>query len=276
MKQKVVFIVSLPYSGSTILNIILGESKGIISLGEIGNVLLSRNLPEYCTCGCIPQDCSIWSSLFDGRISSHSSLREKYESLVNVVQETSPNTIVCDSFKSILEFPDVLKSELIDPYFIFLSKDIRSWVYSALTKTTYKINRFPIPRFFKVVYFCFFWVLKNFKFQNQLIKSNVNFLNVGYEDLCLNTESVVSSISSFIGHPVSDNFSYDILSLNSNHVLKGNRIRHNPLKNKKLFYQYDWLTSSSVITFCSIPFLFLNRRFVYSIYFSVSNKLSSK
>lgn len=258
------FIVSLPYSGSTILNIILGESKNIISLGEIGNALLANKLPDYCTCESPTQDCPVWGDLYRGAINENLSLREKYEALIEIVQGLESNNIICDSYKTILEFPDVLNSEQIDPYFIFLSKDIRNWVFSAPKKNSYKINRLKIPYLFKVLYFSLYWTLKNIKFHRQLKKHNFKFIHLGYEELCLNTNQSISNLSQFINQPIELSSSDEIKKLKTNHVLVGNRIRFDSSKNKSLSYQHNWLKSSSIFLLLTYPFLFLNKRFVYS------------
>jgi hypothetical protein len=64
--QRLIYIASVGYSGSTLLDMVLGSNAEITSLGEV--MKLSRFFSgEYgdtpCTCGALLKDCSFWTSI---------------------------------------------------------------------------------------------------------------------------------------------------------------------------------------------------------------------
>ena len=51
MKKKIIYIAGYGRSGSSILALILGQHKNIISLGEIGVIFSALKHKRICTCG---------------------------------------------------------------------------------------------------------------------------------------------------------------------------------------------------------------------------------
>ncbi len=70
MKRGVVYIASLSHSGSTLLDLLLGNHPQLVGLGEIAKVLdldsraIDEHLHMACTCGKRAGDCKFWGSLF--------------------------------------------------------------------------------------------------------------------------------------------------------------------------------------------------------------------
>jgi hypothetical protein len=61
---RVVYITGFGRSGSTVLNITLGQHADVIATGELGN--LSRRVwhsDEYCSCGARVRSCPFWSAV---------------------------------------------------------------------------------------------------------------------------------------------------------------------------------------------------------------------
>ena len=56
-----IYICSAGFSGSTLLDLILGSHKDMISLGEISHLSKNWALNTQCTCGETVQDCELWS-----------------------------------------------------------------------------------------------------------------------------------------------------------------------------------------------------------------------
>lgn len=135
MKQdnlKVIYIAGNGHSGSTLLDIILGNLKPseIFSAGEITNVVRASILDEYCSCGEKISNCDEWSTIFkvwesERQISyeEYAKLRNKYErnktfliTLWNKVYPTSDFDIYCNAtlelFKAIKKVTG--KSVIID------------------------------------------------------------------------------------------------------------------------------------------------------------------
>src|SRR5690349_13952079 len=59
-----IFIISAGRSGSTLLDIITGQHKDIISLGEISHLPKNITLNSVCGCGAKVNDCPFWQKIF--------------------------------------------------------------------------------------------------------------------------------------------------------------------------------------------------------------------
>ncbi len=78
--RRVVFIGSCSYSGSTVLDMMLGRSEGNLSMGEIGRIFLPRSKEHFNReCGCLEKDCDFWSPLLQhGPVELHKRAFEEY------------------------------------------------------------------------------------------------------------------------------------------------------------------------------------------------------
>ena len=65
MKKKIIYIAGYGRSGSSILALILGQHKNIISLGEIGVIFSALKNNRTCTCGQKFDSCSYWKELIE-------------------------------------------------------------------------------------------------------------------------------------------------------------------------------------------------------------------
>ena len=69
--KNIVYIMGHARSGSTILNILLGNIDGVFSAGEINNYVISGWVTnEYCSCGKRASECEFWSGV-QSSIESH-------------------------------------------------------------------------------------------------------------------------------------------------------------------------------------------------------------
>ena len=64
--MKVVFILSSPHSGSTLVSLVLGMHSSSANLGEVSFIPKLLALEELCTCGERLRHCATWSPVFDG------------------------------------------------------------------------------------------------------------------------------------------------------------------------------------------------------------------
>lgn len=64
--KRVIFIGSCSYSGSTILDLILGSVDGAASMGEVGRIYLPRRKEHFDReCGCLKGGCTHWDSVLE-------------------------------------------------------------------------------------------------------------------------------------------------------------------------------------------------------------------
>lgn len=70
-KPKIIFVMGLAFTGSTLFSLYLGKHKGIINLGEVDNLENDFNEKVRCTCGNILRTCQFWNNIkvkLDGSI----------------------------------------------------------------------------------------------------------------------------------------------------------------------------------------------------------------
>ncbi len=61
---KIIYIAGCGRSGSTVLDIVLGNHSEIVSVGELSNVCrVWDSNTEYCSCGSIARSCKFWGSV---------------------------------------------------------------------------------------------------------------------------------------------------------------------------------------------------------------------
>jgi len=90
--RKVIFIAALGYSGSTLLDLMLGGHPRFVGLGEVFSLLmpgadyLDRTAEIVCSCGSTLNECSFWgpvcASLQHSRVVDHQDRQKKYETLL--------------------------------------------------------------------------------------------------------------------------------------------------------------------------------------------------
>ncbi|NOZ34197.1 MAG: sulfotransferase domain-containing protein [Chlorobi bacterium] len=255
--KKVIYIAGLGHSGSTILDMALGCHKKIVGLGEIYAVFNKENTSALfekstCSCGKKGKDCDFWKSLkeFSG---SDKSTEDKYRKLINIfTKKYGDEMILLDSSKNSYPYLQFLNKEY-DLRIIYLTRDIRSWIYSRFTRT-------KIPMFFLALR----WFLENKKLLYVLRKYGVKMMTVGYEELSLYPEFILKKISRFI------NIDFNDIMLHPNntnsHIINGNISRVDKEKKTGFFYDFRWMTSGRLARITSIIAIFnkMNKRLVYS------------
>ena len=262
----------MSHSGSTLLDLLLGCNKSIISLGEI-NPTINRidETQKNCTCGKDTNDCMIWGELkrklkeLDGY-----SIADAYTKLISIVDDAYGNEIIItDSSKSLKSLDSLLKNinqEKI--YVLFLIKDVRSYTISQMNRGKRKNKRkkdgWKGIITFSMPYNIVSWYVLNRQMKNFLIKKNFNYLQVGYEELCFEPERILKKISTFLEIEYDSNMLLPFKS--KSHMLMGNRMRRDKNELKAIKYDYQWLVSKKLLwlNWLYMPFIGFNNREVYS------------
>lgn len=92
MKKKIIYIAGYGRSGSSIIALILGQHKNIISLGEIGVIFSALKHKRICTCGQKLDDCEYW-----GKLIKNNEYRKKTNIILNKLENPYLNVrIVID------------------------------------------------------------------------------------------------------------------------------------------------------------------------------------
>lgn len=261
--MKIVYIVGLGHSGSTILDMALGCNKNIVGLGEVFQILQAAKTElakksnfndALCSCGQSISNCKFWSHTKQIMISSKTTTPfEKYVELVEHFKKVyGKNMILVDSSKSPFDYLLQLNQNY-ELKIIFLVRDVRSWVYSRHSRLN--IN------FFKLAWR---WFKGNLKILMFMKKNKLDYKTFGYEEIALYPEEMLKRICEYIG------VRYDAVMLvpdnSQSHVFDGNVAKGDQNKKKTFFYDARWLTSLSFIFLCPFifPLLIFNRKIVYS------------
>ncbi|MBW1999944.1 MAG: sulfotransferase [Deltaproteobacteria bacterium] len=85
---EVIYIMGSGHSGSTVLDIVLGNHPDIVSVGELSNFITKRKTDsEYCACGEPANRCQFWSNIYwewtdrvkRGEVEEYLSLQNTFE-----------------------------------------------------------------------------------------------------------------------------------------------------------------------------------------------------
>lgn len=167
-KVKVLYIAGNGHSGSTLLDIILGNSPSVFSSGELTFITRESIDEEYCSCGEVIGNCKLWSIIMnkwlekiDLSIEEYRVLRLKYERnkathtvlfnkffptkdflayctatkvLFECIQEVTNSEIIIDSSKTPQRIP--ILERIVDLKVIHLCRDAKGVLNSA--KKSYK------------------------------------------------------------------------------------------------------------------------------------------
>ncbi len=195
-KNKIIYIVSLSHSGSTLLSYILGSHSKINSFGEVNSYLSKKNktlegTEKKCSCGRNNNDCLFWSKV---KIDSNNDIGSRYKLFLDKFSYLYPQyNIICDSSKDLKflrEIVKVINKENIK--IIFLFKDPRNWVNSMKRIAKKKGKKF------NYIFSFISWFKGNREIINYLKESNLNYIKLSYKSICKNYEKVNTNLLNFL------------------------------------------------------------------------------
>lgn len=260
--MKVIYILSLGHSGSTILELTLSRFGDVIGLGELNRILKhsgsdskrSRNI--ICACGQSVEKCSFWSIVPE--IGSGLSLEEKYRRFFQFMKTEGRFEAAVDSSKNLPAFEVLCRlhvEKVIELYPVFLIRDVRGWICSGRQRDKRHHDRVR-----PLMYYLFQWNRQNRRIKRVLDQSGLEYTQVGYEQFCFKTEDVIAQIRRHAGLSSGREADKD---LSNAHNLNGNRIRRQP--RQEVVYDGQWFREIGPGLY---PFLFptifmWNKRNVY-------------
>ena len=242
-------------SGTTILDITLGNQPGFLSLGELNNAMDAWNKNFPCSCGLPVKQCKIWHNVGNicfptdsgdeyYEISKNQKDIERQVSIIKhilglydpsmihtynsynlhifkLLKESSSAKVIIDSSKSVGRALALLRNKKIDVQIIHLVRDPRG-VYSSFQKrnvVTPRRNILSLIAYWNSVNFLGSLVRARFGARKVLL--------VRYEDLISKTDRTIDKISDFIKEDLS---SVKIklknkIPMERGHIASGNRIR---------------------------------------------------
>jgi len=269
-RAKVIYIMGCGRSGTTILDIVLGNHSGFLSLGELNNSMDAWNKKRICSCGVPVRQCRIWKNVGNiffrndsggehYRIANYqndierqisiikhilglydSSMIHEYHSYIynifRLLKESSSAKAIIDSSKSVGRALALLKNAKIDVQIIHLVRDPRGVYFSFQKKNliTPTKNIWSLAAYWNSVNFLASLVRLRF--------GDKKVLRVRYEDLISNTDLTIDKIADFINEDLSDVKIKlrDEVPMERGHLASGNRIRKQKIL-LKLQPDFEWM-----------------------------------
>ena len=287
-RPKVIYIMGCGRSGTTILDILLGNHSGFFSVGEINNFFYAWNTKSFCSCGSRLITCEIWKNIGKKYFSTYSEYNPikmnnyqfkmernrfilkqvmglynndnhlKYKlftyNIFKDLQEMSYCKTMIDSSKSAGRAMALLKNEKLDVKIIHIIRDPRGVFYSFQKK----IVGTPVKNILSVA---MYWNTNNILAELIKITSKKKFIRIRYEDLVTVPNKTINYIEKFIDESL-DDLKEKIakeLPLERLHLPSGNRIRSQS-SILKLSPDFTWKKNlnfyqKSIFTFLCFPWL---------------------
>jgi len=265
-KKTVIYISSLSHSGSTLLDMILGGHPKIIGLGEMVHAVDKERPQITCSCGKVFEQCIFWS-----KVAQHLGnrknldLRTAYKIIFQTFEQVfGKEYLLLDSSKSIYTLKKLINIENIEFKVIYIMKDVRSYTISQIDTLKRNNRKFTLKTFFfNTIYFFLQWYYNNIKNRRFFKKYNIQFIQIGYEELCLYPNDILTKICEFLGIQMDTN----MLNVNSSksHIFWGNRMKSQKDKHK-IMYDNRWFSRNRwIIPSILFPFILrYNSKQVYS------------
>jgi hypothetical protein len=270
---RLVYIVSAVHSGSTVFNTILGTAANFVGLGEVMdtfNRIASGTLKRGCTCGASARDCPVWGPIVTrGAGLGELSVVERYALLIDALDILyGPEVTLVDASKrwDTLEalWPIYGKSMNV----LFLTKDVRCFVAGRVSRQNrlslakhrfgFVLKRLPVW-----IAHLLLWIFVNRRIMRTLKKDNIEFLHIGYEELCFATDRVLERVAEFLGvEKIEPDLSFQP---RDHHIVQGNKFFIDGGVTE-IRYDARWLRAPgmSLVGIAALPFMRLNRELVYS------------
>lgn len=272
--NQVVYICSLSHSGSTALSLLLARHVKMVSLGEVESTYYQADrLRNVCTCGAKYVDCPFWGDISPNGASSHD-VSGPDDFYLGIMERASRYAAehdirtLCDSSKTLSGLEQWRAFGDARVKVIFLVKDIRSYLLSQIERRANAdkrakdgarglvLNRVPV--------LAFRWMASNTRIRRFLVKNDVDFLLLGYEELCLRTEQALDTIFRFLGLPQEELGSQRDRGRKDVHMIKGNKMRRNPEASASIYYDFRWMEAQTWLNLNAMPYLRVNNKLVYS------------
>lgn len=206
--MKVVYILGLEHSGTTLADQLLSGNIGVVGLGEVAGYFSKPHMAQYhkrwghlpdaylCSCGEVLDACEFWKDLaIHSGLESNankSELQEKYLALSKVAKKLyGNNVVVVDSSKTIkglqnwLENISSLGLSKNDINVVFVVKDARGFVASMQKKATQPMGSLGVYRSFN------YWSGANAELLKFLNENDLEHKICLYDKLCFDSQAVL-------------------------------------------------------------------------------------
>lgn len=245
-RYKLLYIASLPHSGSTVSSLILGQQPKVIGLGGIDRAVTilaeepERAAQEFCSCGNKVLECEYWSQVLARADSvKGAGQRQRYDLALSVFQGLfGPDAWAVDSSKHAEPVAELSRYSEIDLRAFHLCRDYRSAVVCSvdLKRTRKKVAR---PGWMIGLEAGLRWHRGNAKVRSILLQNKIPFLGIGYEELCLGLPHFFLKLGAFLNTQIIEVPA--TVAGSQSHLFIGNAMRRQKQK-EALMYDYRWFS----------------------------------
>jgi hypothetical protein len=244
--RRVIYIVGLSHSGSTVLDMLLTTAGKAVGLGQVWTVLRedgARTQGRVCSCGAPAPECKVWGAVIEGlaRLPADALPQDRYRVVLGVVDRLyGPEVAIIDSSKH-AEYLTVLASQSpgVDVTVLHNIKDVRPFTVSTLDNLLRKGQGRPLPE--KIFYQWYRDNRASYALAERILGRPP--VRVMYEGLCLATDAVVARIARSLGEDYVDTGA--ALTGGHTHIIAGNRLRLPEAgRTIELAYDHRWFARS--------------------------------
>ena len=263
-----VYIASLPHSGSTLLSLLLAKHPHVVALGEvrlqIAKIRRDTDKASEGTCGCGSRigSCDLWGRF----IKEHSASAKPVEDLqlvARILRELhGPDVVMVDASKIREPVEELAADRKLPVRVLHLSRDYRSWIVSAADLRRRKAKSVR-PGWWLGFEGARRWVRENRKLDCAIAASGFPSMRLGYEELVLAPDKVWPELWRFLDLPAAP-VPRDVAGAR-NHIFSGNRMRENEERravtyDNRWFTRHEWRACAATVPRMAS----LNRRWTYS------------
>jgi hypothetical protein len=262
----IVYIASLPHSGSTLLSLLLARHPHVVALGEVRlqTEKIRRDAAAAgegtCGCGARIRECPIWEPFIAHHVAGAAPV-DDLRLVERLVREThGPDAVMVDASKIREPVDELAADRGTSVRIVHLSRDYRSWIVSAADLRRRKGK--PLA-WWSGLQSARRWVRENRKLERSIAASGFPSMLLGYEELVLAPLLAWPALWEFLGLPAAT-VPHDVAGAR-NHIFSGNRMRESEEKrvvsyDRRWLSRDDWRLASRLLPGLSS----FNRRWAYS------------
>lgn len=262
MKLTVIFVASLSHSGSTLLNLLLGNHPKLVGLGELDTVLqmsparLESEKVMRCSCGERVANCKFWAPTISALLEhAGAGLNEKYQIVFRSFEKIYGDQYqIVDSSKYLTQLRNVSSLSEIELKVIHLLKDVRAFTISQRDAVdaemeyghlpvlfgSHSLSRWLYLRSIKTGSYLFWkWYLRNLATQKKLRNSGIKHMQIGYDELAQQPEKMLPLLYRFLKLELPQG-SFLVPRQTNSHAFMGNQMLGDPEKMGAIRYDDRW------------------------------------
>ena len=240
--KKIIYILGLSHSGSTLIEYYLSSFEKSIGIGEAYKTMHAFQDGNFNRFSEFDRDriknISFWQKMADSA-KEYKNAKEHYIAMYDYIlnsEEFSKYDLIIDSSKK-LEGYKILSENFGDQVTaIVLYRDLRAWIISSIETEKRKKRPNGFGSNFK---YCFIWYKTHFFINRYLKKSNSKSFKLSYDLFCLDFENV----NEYIKNKLDLNSNPDLKKTNSINIL-GNRMKKKAEVKLDIKYDYRWMYKS--------------------------------